>query len=291
MNLACEGAMMEIGEPTTAAVVSHYTGELLADRKAARRKAVESALASARNRDANTRGAMDGTASGPAMPIPTPGPSAALVSTQSFTPVVPSHEFPSAPSHGQDGGSSYSQNAAFPLGYPEAPSAASQGTLGVASIEYPMPPPPDERARRKRYMSAAFLGVSLAAGVVGIVLIISTAVLKKDQNMAQVAAAKSGAPVSATATPPPEPAADPTPVLAPAPAPVPVPVPTPAPAPAPAPKPSASASASASPLRSPPPVAAPAPTHKSGSATQPPPNTAPKTPPAPAPKSTGKYGF
>jgi hypothetical protein len=293
MNLACEGAMMEIGEPTTAAVVSHYTAELLADRKAARRKAVDSALASARNRDANAPGAPGGGATSPGMPIPSQGPSAPLVSTQSFTPAPPSTELPSAPSYSQqDGGGSYNSNAAFPLGYPEAPSAASQGTLGVASIEYPMPPPVDERARRKRYMSAAFLGVSLAAGVVGIVLIISTAVLKKDPNMAQVATAKSGAPVSATGTPPPEPAADPTPVPAPTPSPSPPPAATPVAhgGSLSSPPSTAPTTSTASPPHPPAPAAAPAPTHKSGNATQPAPYTPPK-PASPAPKSTGKYGF
>jgi hypothetical protein len=204
MNLACEGAMVEIGEPTTAAVVAHYTGQLLTDRKAARRKAVESALTSARNRDANPPNDR-GTSQG-AMPIPTPGPSAPLVSTQNFTPGPPSAEPSSLPSQVSGGGSYGSMNG--PMGYPEAPSAASQGTLGVASIEYPMPPPVDDRVRRKRYMSAAFLGVSLAAGVVGVVLIISTAVLKKDSN-AQAQTVKSAA--VANAPPAAETAADPTP--------------------------------------------------------------------------------
>ena len=208
MNLACEGAMVEIGEPTTAATVAQYTGELLADRKAARRKAVESALGTARHRDAS-----QGAGSSQAMAIPTPSASSPLASTQSFTPAPPSRELPSAPSE-----ASYNSgpgNASYPLGYPEAPSAASNGTLGVASIEYPMPPPIDAVARRKRYMSAAFLGVSLAAGVVGVVLIISTMVLKKDPKMADASPAKSAA-TSTPATPPPEPTPEATPVPPPA---------------------------------------------------------------------------
>jgi eukaryotic-like serine/threonine-protein kinase len=203
LNLACEGAMVEIGEPTTAATVAHYTGQLLNDRKAARRKAVESALVSARNRDVNP--------TSQAMAVPPAGTSSPLMATHNFTPSPASRELPSAPSQASQAsqpsqGGSYNQN----FGYPEAPSAASQGTLGVASIEYPMPPPVDERARRKRYMSAAFLGVSLAAGVVGIVLIISTAVLKKDPNTAQAAPVK-----SAPMNPPAEAPVDPTPVPSP----------------------------------------------------------------------------
>ena len=52
LHLALESAMIEIGEPTSVAVVAHYTGQLLADRKLARKRAVDSALAAAHARDA-----------------------------------------------------------------------------------------------------------------------------------------------------------------------------------------------------------------------------------------------
>ena len=135
----------------------------MADRKAARRKAVESALAAARSRDASggQTGATSATSSG-AVP-------AALYATHNFTPsAVSVAEHPSTPSE--------VSHSSAPMGYPEAPSASSH-TLGVANVEYPPHPAISDGTRRKRYMSAAFLGVSLAAGVVGVVLIISTAVL------------------------------------------------------------------------------------------------------------------
>jgi eukaryotic-like serine/threonine-protein kinase len=296
MNLACEGAMMEIGEPTTAATVAQYTGQLLADRKAARRKAVESALTSARNRDGNPAGASG--AGSAAMPIPTPNPSAPLVSTQNFTPAPPSRELASSPSAPSQASSSYTSGNGnnYPLGYPEAPSAASNGTLGVASHEYPMPPPVDERARRKRYMSAAFLGVSLAAGVVGIVLIISTAVLKKDPNMAQAQAA--GAKSGALATPPP-PVAEPTPDPSPAPTTPPAQSANPTINAHATPSTSAPIQTTNAPAPHPPPTTAPAPapapTHKPP-VTPTPVYTAPQKPPPPPPPSTpakpkDRYGF
>ncbi len=200
LNLALEGAMVEIGEPTTAAVVAQYTAQLLADRKAARRKAVDAALANAHSRDAS--GASPGQASG-ALSVPTPIASTPQLTTGSFTPSAPSVEQPSAPSQLSH---SVAQAMGGPMGYPEAPSASSQ-TLGVANVEYPPEPPVDDRVRRRRYMSAAFLGVSLAAGVVGVVLIISTAVLKKpDATAAQPPTSNS----TAVGTPPPaEPSADP----------------------------------------------------------------------------------
>ena len=187
LNLALEGAMVEIGEPTTSAIVAHYTAQLLADRKGARRKAVDSALAAARSRDAN--GAQpSGTASAPAPPPP------ALYATHSFTPSPASvSDQPSAPSH--------ASHSSAPMGYPEAPSASSH-TLGVANMEYPPTPAASETAQRKRYVSAAFLGVSLAAGVVGIVLIVSTAVLKKSPVSTDEGAAKAA--TTALAAPPPE---------------------------------------------------------------------------------------
>ena len=68
-------------------------------------------------------------------------------------------------------------------GISEVPSATSSATLGSAAMEYPPAELIEESAqaaRRRRYMTAAILSVSVAAGVVGLVLIISTAILKKN---------------------------------------------------------------------------------------------------------------
>ena len=63
-----------------------------------------------------------------------------------------------------------------------SPSATSTATLGSAAVEYPHPreplPADDEATRRRRFIAAAVLGVSVAAGVIGAVLIITTAILR-----------------------------------------------------------------------------------------------------------------
>jgi len=60
------------------------------------------------------------------------------------------------------------------------PSATSTATLGSAAIEYPAGL--EEGPRRRRYLAAAALGISVAAGVVGAVLIISAAVFRQDDG-------------------------------------------------------------------------------------------------------------
>ncbi|MDB4935472.1 MAG: serine/threonine protein kinase [Labilithrix sp.] len=170
LNLALESCMIEIGEPTTVAVVSHYTGGLLADRKAARKRAVDTALAAAHARDADRASSMPMSVSTPGVPIPY-APHPAHSSTARLNPPIPiappsTGELISSPS-----------NAHGVSGISEVPSAASNATMGLAAMEYP-PGVVDDPARRRRYLIAAALGVSVAAGVVGAVLIISTAILK-----------------------------------------------------------------------------------------------------------------
>jgi len=289
MSLALEGAMVEIGEPTTAATVAHYTGQLLADRKAARRKAIESALTSARQRDGGPGAGQQPAPSVQNLAVPTPFISSApiVANPPSSTSLPssaggPSYEQASAPSQVSQGG-----GAPGPMGFHEAPSASSQ-TLGVANVEYPSDPriALDEAARRKRYLSAAFLGVSLAAGVVGIVLIISTAVLKKDASAKEAAA---NAPVKSATTVAAEPPPEPTPVPPPATSPPPAPSPTPSPATASATAIATTvATAAATPTSAvvhPPPAATPSVTHK----TTPP--TPPPQPPRPPPPRKPDRGF
>jgi hypothetical protein len=184
LNLALEGAMVEINEPTTAAIVAHYTGQLLADRKAARRRAVDTALEAARKRD-------PGPQSSNAIAVAPPAPGGVLP-TITGTQAAPRATVPmytespsqasaisagaaSAPSlSGTGTGSMSGAN----LG--EVPSVASSATLGSAAMEYLPTSMAPEGGRRKRYVAAAALGVSIAAGLAGALLIISSTLFKHD---------------------------------------------------------------------------------------------------------------
>lgn len=213
MNLALEGAMVEINEPTTAAIVAHYTGQLLAERKAARKRAVDGALEAARRRDKGDKSASSVAIpimppSTGSLPVPPPSSAAAVAAPQRGT--VPLYtetpgSLPSQPgsgsgpgSHPGGGSGSGSGNGSGnglpsspsspspvpsngPMSLGESPSAASSATLGSAAMEYLPEIVPDENTRKKRYLAAAALGVLVAAGVVGVVLIISSAVLSKPE--------------------------------------------------------------------------------------------------------------
>jgi len=63
LNLAIEAAMIEIGEPTSAATVAEYTSHLLADRQAARKRTVLHALSASRQRNAAGQADMQGQTS------------------------------------------------------------------------------------------------------------------------------------------------------------------------------------------------------------------------------------
>jgi eukaryotic-like serine/threonine-protein kinase len=198
LNLALESCLLEIGEPTTTAAVAHYTSQLLAERKAARKRAVDTALASAHERDAERLSNMPPAVATPGIPIPQTVVSAALVEV---APPRAEHESSSSPSNGPLGAMSLA----------EVPSATSSATLGSAAMEYPPRALIDDRARGRRYMAAAALGVSIAAGVVGAVLIVSTALLG---GRAKEARSVNGAPVAtapqgALESPPPVAVAEP----------------------------------------------------------------------------------
>jgi serine/threonine-protein kinase len=168
LNLALETALIEINEPTTLAMVATYTGHLLADRKTARRRAVDTALTAAHARDAERASSLPLSVATPGIAIPRPASMARL-------PV------PAPPPSGAEIASSPSGPLGS-LGLSEVPSATSTATLGSAAIEYAhLPERPlneDDPARRRRMIAAVVLGVSVAAGVIGAVLIISTAILK-----------------------------------------------------------------------------------------------------------------
>ena len=209
LNLALEACMVEIGEPTNAAVVAHYTGQLLAERKAARKRAVDTALAAAHARDAAGRAS---SLPGIGVSVPQPrsdgGIPSALQSGPSLVSSSAASQAPSSnnagrhqsiplpiapPSHGELVSSPSNMGVS---GLSEVPSATSSATLGSAAMEYP-PELVEDPARRRRFVTAAILGVSVAAGVVGAVLIISTAILKRNDTGTNGAAG-----TSHTAAPP-----------------------------------------------------------------------------------------
>ena len=198
LNLALEACMVEIGEPTSVAVVANYTAQLLADRKAARKRAVDTALAAAHARDAADRasslpmsaarvpapypsspgssagvGSRSGSGSGSGGPPASSIASAPHSSTGRLPAPMPLPIAP--PSHGELVSSPSNMGLS---GISEVPSATSSATLGSAAMEYPPAELVDESARRRR-LTAVVLGVSVAAGLVGAMLIISTAILKR----------------------------------------------------------------------------------------------------------------
>jgi serine/threonine-protein kinase len=297
LNLALEGAMVEIGEPTTAAIVAHYTGQLLQDRKAARKRAVDNALDQAKRRDAGAGPATpnkilvpinapsQGTIPLPTAPANVLTPPAPAVAP---APAPPSNEpfNPTSTISNSQTGQAQNQYAQHGLG--ETPSATS-ATLGLANIEYPeIDAVVAATRRRNRYIGAATLGVFGAAAVVGIILIIATQLMGQPGDGAKAAkssepppspASLAVAPPENTAEPPPEPkptgadvprGADSVAAETPAPAPEPTPEPTPSVAATPAPPPTNPVAAHVDPPRPPPPV------HKW------------QPPPQPAPKPTGK---
>lgn len=175
LHLALESCLQEIGEPTTAAAVASYTARLLAERKAARKRAVDTALGNAHARDAQRASVVPPAKDPPedaAPPSLAPRTDPLPRSTGAIPPAVESErELASSPSGGPMGA----------MGLAESPSAASSATLGSAAMEYPpYESLPDDAARRRRYAAAAILGVSIAAGVVGSVLIIVTAVSRSN---------------------------------------------------------------------------------------------------------------
>jgi serine/threonine-protein kinase len=277
LSLALESAMVEIGDPTSITSVAAYTAQLLADRKSARKRAVDAALDTARARDA-AGGAPPSTsmAAGGSL-VPLAGPSSQNVAAPA------QHGHPDLGS--RPGGAGSASGVREP---PSHPSATSSATLGSAAVEYPPPEstsnPFDQATKRKRYVIAAVLGVSLAAGLVGAVLIVSTAILRSN---APEGSSASSASTSASVGAPPEPTAEPVPVAPIAPA-----VTTAAPAATTSATHAASAVAAHVPPPEPPPPAAPPrtvnnpPPHKP----QPPPPAPPPRPPvakpAPAPTPT-----
>ena len=176
LNLALESCLLEIGEPTTTALVAHYTGVLLTDRKSARKRAVDTALAAAHARDAERSSSLPQPTTSPGLPIPRTlhvGSTTARLDNPQFPPVPIS-----TPSFSERGERTSAPSGPLGVGgLSETPSATSNLTLGSASMEYP-PQLADDPSRQRRVVLAALLGVSVAVGLVGAVLIVSSAVMK-----------------------------------------------------------------------------------------------------------------
>lgn len=190
LSLALEEAMLETDQRTTELSVAHYAGDLLADRKASRRRALDAALLRARDRTA-----------GGAPPPPHAVPS----------PPLSGHEVPASVSHGSlshgkshgswPGSALWPRDPSWPnapsVPHPSAPTVAppasglgeaptQPSTLGSANIAYVGATSHGARTHRRRLLGTAALGATLAAvGVCGILLF--TAV-KRDAPASRTAA-------------------------------------------------------------------------------------------------------
>jgi len=204
MNLALESAMVEIGEATSMAMVANYTGHLLADRKAARKNAVDQALARA-----NAAGTNPGSSPTPLMQTPQAFPvprssSAGQTVAMTEAPVRMPASSPSRPGY---------PTQPDTMHLAESPSATSNATLGSAAVEYSQKH--DSLAAQRRRNVGIALGVSAMAAVVGLALIVN-AVRKRDASAevgSQPLAATSSLPSAAppeSATPPATPVASAT---------------------------------------------------------------------------------
>ena len=187
LNLALESALVEIGEPTSVAAVAHYTEHLLADRKRARRRAVDDALAVATARETErTPPPVEAarTSSSPILPAGDHSSAPSFAATQHFTatlqiaapPRPPAPRAPSAPPFNATLLSAAPPPPARPsigLGFGESPSAAS-ATLGSAAIAlHTQHPAPSRRA-----VTALVLAVSVIASGAGVALIVSAAMTR-----------------------------------------------------------------------------------------------------------------
>lgn len=291
MSLAIESCLQQIGEPTTTAIVAQYTELLLNDRKAARRRAVDTALAAAHARDAERGSSLPMSVATPGIPIPR------QLNPQSTTARLAAPPIPlSAPSLISERGERTSAPSG-PLGVAglsETPSSTSNATLGSAAMEYP-PSMPEDPARRRRVVTAALLGVSVAVGIIGAVLILSTTVLKPRPPGPAAAGGNTSAvaetpepPMPATAPTPAAPTAEPSGTAAATAA----TAPSPAASPTTPPTPVAQAAPTASGALAPPSTQVVAPPATTPPSTPPTPPTTPThrpvTPPALVPKPTTK---
>lgn len=189
MNLALEDALVAINELTTPATVGAYTGTLLAERKLARRRAVENALEAARARDVplprssksvkSMRAADDGSFSETHLAAYTPGQAVQAYAESPSHPSQLSHpshaSYPSRVSSPSNNMPSMTGPHQF-LSISEVPSAASS-TLGSAAVEYGRDGPVDDSASRRRGVLAVWVGVAAAFAAIGAALLI-TNVLK-----------------------------------------------------------------------------------------------------------------
>lgn len=282
LNLAIENAMIEINEPTTTATVAAYTSNLLAERKMARRRAVENALEQARSRDVPLPRSSKSVRSIRAHEdMPSETHIAAYNPSGARLGLPDSFDVPSAPSGGAASMPSMTGPQMHHLGMSEVPSAASS-TLGSAAMEYAHGAPHDDGRGKRGYVFAVWLGMAIAGVVVGAFFLL---VLRRPPPVVDNAGAATpiAVPMAPEGTPPVAPPQVVVPVEGDPNVPVPVPVPvaggtilgaTPPPPVVPTGATSAPKPPTPPPVHRPPPAPAPPPTPK------------PAVKPAPPPTST-----
>ena len=179
MSYALEQVMLDIGQPTTTTNVAQYAAHLLADRKVARKKAVDQALAQSRARETGA-------------PVPIGSGTSLLangrIAPADLTPANPilanpRGAFPTPPPYNYQGPPLGDPMQAPMLfhGLQESPSAGS-ATLGSAAMEYP---PSEQDPGRRRVFVNVGLAVSLVVGLAGAVLIANSALRKDNVAPAQ----------------------------------------------------------------------------------------------------------
>ncbi len=189
MNLALEAALVDIGEATSMAVVGHFTAQLLAERKAARKRAVDVALANARVRD--------GSGGQVAVPMTQPLPTVLAVANDDHGPRgAPQDPFLPPP---PGSGNRVSRPSGYaPFGLAETPSATSQ-TLGSAALAFPPPGGEADDTRKKTFVAVA-LGVVMAAALIGTFLVVRSVMVGRDDEATTTKTNASGTAQVATST-------------------------------------------------------------------------------------------
>jgi hypothetical protein len=209
LNRALERAMTELGEPTSIAVVEGYTMQLLAERKAARRRSVEDALARAdgrgHERTPGTGGGgpnqARGGGGGHATPRMTRAASASAGSLPGMAAAPPPGAHFSAPAG--------PGSAAHPMSLAEVPSApTTTSTSGAAAaIDHVARSGGDlldPATRRRRMRNALGVGLALSAAVIGgAVAVRSTTGLGKARGTAAASDATQAAHVAPPSVPSP----------------------------------------------------------------------------------------
>ena len=183
LQTALEKAMVDAKLVTTAADVAAFTKEHLADRAAARKKAVEMAVGAAQERVRMAQ-LLKPTSADSSSGFSPLGASAPGVAGAGLTP--PPISYGTAPPRAVSDASLDASLGSAPL------SETSSATLGSAALDSPLPPPVE--SRRRKWLVA---GAALAA--IGIAVVITAAAMRAGHSVGAEATTLPPSPTSAAA--------------------------------------------------------------------------------------------